>query len=194
MQQSYFLNDSEWVKFIVPNWCPNFYWLNFPDPRFPRNVKTYQHWAVVCYWLLCCLLTALNSKHSCLLMFSHFLVCLNNLTLICTIQVSSLFVLCNCCCFVPLHVPAMHLDLLLDTIQAELNSITKVTHPNTWIKLVWFCHFGLAQPGLSLLLSWKTVQLLVVENKIAASQPIGLSCHEFTRPSSNSKSFHLLAD
>lgn len=115
------------MKFIVPNWCPNFYWLNFPDPRFPRNVKTYQHWAVVCYWLLCCLLTALNSKHSCLLMFSHFLVCLNNLTLICTIQVSSLFVLCNCCCFVPLHVPAMHLDLLLDTIQAELNSITKVT-------------------------------------------------------------------
>lgn len=151
---------------------------------------------VVCYWLLCCSLTAQNSKHSCLLMFSHFLVCLNNLTLICTIQVSSLFVLCNCCCFVPLHVPAMHLDLLLDTVQAELNSITKVRQKylDKTCLILSFRAGPTLQPGLSLLLSWRTVELLVVENKIAASQLVGLSCHEFTRPSSNSNSFHLLAD
>lgn len=90
----------------------------------------------------------------------------------------------------------MHLDLILDTVQAELNSITKVRQKyldKTCLILPFWAGPAL-QAGPSLLLSWKTIQLFVVEDKIAASQLIGLSCHEFTRPPSNSNSFHLLAD
>lgn len=145
----------------------------------------YQYWAVGCYWILCCSLTTLNSKHSCLLMVSHLFCycCLNNFSLYHTDY--GLYYLCNCSvvgvfvlfvCLFPLSIPLMHLSLNPGYyVQAEINRMVEDKQENKQTNkrqdiTYWFQVGPLLQPGLPLLLSWKTVLLFVVENKIEANQ------------------------
>lgn len=76
-----------------------------------------------------------------------------------------------------LSIPLVHLDLNPGCyVQTELNRMVQDKQKKNKTKqqkqdlTYWFQVVPLLQPGLPLLLSWKTVLLFVVENKMEADQ------------------------